>query len=90
MNKRKLRMAVRIFNCLFKDRLRLLWGEERCSLARGPQHIFDSVVYGSPKRDARVFHILYEKIREEGVKRSGVWYGPAFDAAVEKALAEVC
>jgi hypothetical protein len=89
MNKRKLRMAVRIFNCLFKDRLRLFWCAERCSLARGPEHIFDSVMYGSPKRDARVFHILYEKIRAEGVKRSGEWYGTAFDAAVEKAM-EAC
>jgi hypothetical protein len=88
--------GARILNALFRKsgldspRLHVEVTDRQVSLTKRGKSIYDGLLFGNPKKDARVFSNLLDAVIYAASKEVGDWYAPVFAEQIRDKLAEVC
>ena len=97
MNLKAARIGARLFNLLFakgdrKERIALRYLGDRIKVVQGCKApLYEGLLFGNPKKDARVLMNAVQAIVCEAKKKAGEWYGPKFAEEIgNRLLQEVC
>lgn len=89
------KIGCRIINALFGEKherrgLHIKCNERSVGVFDGAQSLYESMLFGDPRKDGRAFANVLEKVIEKACDKVGVWYAPIFAQQVKEKLAEVC